>query len=117
MSTRVRASQAPISSMTPIRANQSRVPIDRRSCFRAQQCLYFLPLPQGQGSLRPGWLLTAPPLRYPYSNQGKRVHAGIEETDAPMQVRSRHASRRAGETELLASLDDSADLHVDLRQV
>ena len=25
------------------------------SDFNAQQCLYFLPLPQGQASLRPGW--------------------------------------------------------------
>src|SRR5262245_57018071 len=103
--------------MAAIRTNQSRVPIDSRSCLRAQQCLYFLPLPPGQRSLRPGWLLTAPPLRCPYSNQGERVHAGIEETDAPMQVRSRHAPRRAGEAELLTPLDDIADFHVDLRQV
>jgi hypothetical protein len=31
--------------------------------LRAQQCLYFLPLPQGQGSLRPGRLLTLVPSR------------------------------------------------------
>jgi hypothetical protein len=24
--------------------------------LRRQQCLYFLPLPQGQGSLRPGFM-------------------------------------------------------------
>src|SRR5512145_367947 len=102
--------------MAPMRMNQACVPSDNRSFLRAQQCLYFLPLPQGHGSLRPGWLLTRTPLPRSYSNQRERIHAGVEEAHSPVQMRPRHTPRRAGQAELLAALDDIADGHVDLRE-
>jgi len=76
-----------------------RVPSGSRSSLRAQQCLYFLPLPQGQGSLRPGRLLTRPPLLGSQSDQRERVDAGVEQPDTPMQVRARDSARRARQAE------------------
>src|SRR5688572_1851546 len=103
--------------MAPTRTNQAWTPIDKRSFLRAQQCLYFLPLPQGHGSLRPGWLLTALPLLRPYSKQRKRVDAGIDEPHAPVEVGPRHAPRRPGEAELLALLHYFTNGNVAPRQV
>src|SRR5688500_17428787 len=99
--------------MAPMRMNQACVPTDSRSFLSAQQCLYFLPLPQGHGSLRPGWLLTTTPLLRPYSNQREWIHAGVEEAHSPVQMRPRHAPRRAGQAELLTALDEIASGHVD----
>jgi hypothetical protein len=111
----VKASHAPINSIAPIKTNQSRVASDRRPCLRAQQCLYFLPLPQGHGSLRPGWLLKRPPLRRTQTDQRKRVHTRVEQAYTPVEVRARYTARRPRETELLAALHDFADSDVDLR--
>jgi hypothetical protein len=94
----VKASHAPINSIAPIKTNQRRVASESRPCLRAQQCLYFLPLPQGHGSLRPGWLLKRPPLRRTQADQGKRVHTRVEQTHTPVEVRARYTARGPRET-------------------
>ena len=112
-----RASQAPISNMIPIKANHRRVASDRRCSLPAWQFLYFLPLPQGHGSLRPGRLLTCPPLRRPQTNERERIDTGVEEPDPPMQMGARHTSRGTGEADPLAALHDLTDGHLDVRQM
>jgi hypothetical protein len=47
--------------MSPINDTVTRVANDVRFLFNAQQRLYFCPLPQGHGSLRPIADINAPP--------------------------------------------------------
>ena len=107
---------APPSSKSAIRDIVMRLASGALAALFAQQCLYFRPLPQGQGSFRP-IDDTAPPSISPEQQQRERINAGPKHACAPVEVRSRDPTRGTREAYDCAALDDFAHFHSDLREM